>query len=197
MGRPYSEDLRSRIVAAVESGASRNAAARQFSVSLSCVVKLMQRFRRTGTVTPAPRGKKPYALAGHEALVGELVAARPDLTLDELHGELGNRGIHVGRSSVNRFLQACGLTLKKVAPCRRTTAVGCCDGARELACWTAFRPRSARLHRRDLGYHQHDAPVRSCATRTAAGRGRPARALEDLYLCCRRAQHRAHCAAGR
>jgi transposase len=113
MGRPYSQDLRSRIVAAVEGGVSRNAAARQFAVSVSCVVKLMQRFGRTGSVTPAPRGKKPYALAGHELLVRELVATRPDLTLDELHEELDDRGIHVGRSSVNRFLRACGLTLKK------------------------------------------------------------------------------------
>jgi putative transposase len=113
MGRPYSEDLRSRIVAAVEAGMSRNAAARQFAVSVSCVVKLMQRFRRTGTVAPAPRGKKPYALAAHEAAVRALVAERPDMTLDELQQELGERGIRVGRSSVNRFLLACGLTLKK------------------------------------------------------------------------------------
>lgn len=113
MGRPYSEDLRSRIVAAVDAGASRSATARHFAVSVSCVVKLMQRFRRTGTITPAPRGKKPHALAEHEAVVRELVAACPDLTLDELTQELGKRGIHVGRSSVNRFLQVCGLTFKK------------------------------------------------------------------------------------
>jgi transposase len=100
-------------VAAVEGGASRNKVAQQFAVSVSCVVKLMQRFRRTGTVTPAPRGKKPYALAGHEATVRELVAARPDITLDELHRELEERGMQVGRSSVNRFLRRCGLTLKK------------------------------------------------------------------------------------
>jgi transposase len=113
MGRPYSEDLRSRIVAAVEAGASRNAVARQFAVSVSCVVKLMQRFRRIGTIAPAPRGKRPYALAGHEALVRSLVAVQPDLTLDELTQELADRGIRVGRSSVNRFLQRCDLTLKK------------------------------------------------------------------------------------
>jgi transposase len=113
MGRPYSEDLRTRIVAAVEGGVSRNAAAKQFAVSVSCVVKLMQRFRRTGSVSPAPRGKKPYALEGHEVLVRELVATRPDLTLDELQQALAEHGIVVGRSSVNRFLQACDLTLKK------------------------------------------------------------------------------------
>jgi hypothetical protein len=70
LGRPYSEDLRSRIVVAVEREVSRNAAARQFAVSVSCVV------------APAAHGNKPYALEGHEALVREVVAARPDLTLD-------------------------------------------------------------------------------------------------------------------
>ena len=113
MGRPYSEDLRSRIVATVEDGATRAAAAAQFAVSVSCAIKLVQRFRQTGSVTPAPRGKKPFALAEHEALVRELVAARPDLTLDELTHELEDRGIRAGRSSVNRFLKTCGLTLKK------------------------------------------------------------------------------------
>jgi len=56
-------------------------------------------------------------LAAHDALVRELVAARRDMTLDELTLELEDRGIHVGRSSVNRFLKACGLTLKKIAAC--------------------------------------------------------------------------------
>jgi transposase len=113
MGRPYSEDLRGRIVAVVEAGATRTAAAAQFAVSVSCAIKLVQRFRQTGSIAPSARGRKPFALAQHEALVRELVAARPDMTLDELTHELEDRGIRVGRSSVNRFLKACGLTLKK------------------------------------------------------------------------------------
>ena len=113
MGRPYSQDLRSRIVSAVEAGATRRAAADQFAVSVSCAIKLVQRFRQTGSVEPGPRGRKPFALAEHEALVRELVAAQPDVTLDELTRELEDCGIRVGRSSVNRFLKACRLTLKK------------------------------------------------------------------------------------
>jgi len=113
MGRPYSEDLRIPIVAAVEAGASCSAAARQFGVSVSCAIKLLQRWRRTGSLAPGPRGKKPYALADNEALVRALVAAQPDLTLDELHAELGRRGVHVGRSSIGRFLLARGLMFKK------------------------------------------------------------------------------------
>jgi len=114
MGRPYSEDLRERIVRTVEAGASRRATARQFAVSVSCVVKLVQRWRRSGTVAPGQMGGwKEYALAGHEARVRALVAARPDMTLDELREALAQEGIAVGRSSVGRFLRARRLTLKK------------------------------------------------------------------------------------
>ena len=113
MGRPYSEDLRTRIVAAVKAGSTRAAAAEQFAVSVSCAVKLMQHVQRTGSVAPAPRGRKPFALAGHGALVRELVAKQPDATLDELTSEIESRGIRASRSAVDRFLKACGLTLKK------------------------------------------------------------------------------------
>lgn len=58
-------------------------------------------------------GRKPYALAAHETVVRELVASQPDLTIDEVMWQLGERGIRVGRSSVGRFLQAYKLTLKK------------------------------------------------------------------------------------
>lgn len=54
MGRPFSQDLRRRIGAAVEGGMSRNAA----EVSVSCVVKLMQRFQRTGSRSSS----EPFAL---------------------------------------------------------------------------------------------------------------------------------------
>lgn len=114
MGRPYSEDLRERIVCAVEDGASRRAAARHFAVSVSCVIELVQRWRRTGTLAPRQIGGwKDYALAAHEERVRALVAARPDLTLDELGDALAQEGVRVGRSSVWRFLLARGLTLKK------------------------------------------------------------------------------------
>jgi putative transposase len=114
MGRPYSEDLRARIVRAVEGGASRRATARQFAVSVSCVIKLVQRWRRAKTLAPGQIGGwKDYTLAAHEERVRALVAARPDLTLDELGEALAQEGIRVGRSSVWRFLLARGLTLKK------------------------------------------------------------------------------------
>lgn len=48
MAKPYSDDLRARVVRAVEGASSRHAAASQFEVSVSFVVKLMQRVRATG-----------------------------------------------------------------------------------------------------------------------------------------------------
>ena len=118
MARPFSGDLRERIVEAVESGASRRATAKQFAVSVSCVIKLLQRWRQTGTVMPGQMGGwKEHALAEHEAAVRALVAAGADMTLDELQDALARKGIHVGRSAVWRFLDARGLTLKK----RRST----------------------------------------------------------------------------
>lgn len=123
MARPFSKDLRERIVSAVDGGLSRRAAARQFTVSVSCVIKLVQRWRRQGTVAPGQMGGwKDHALAEHEELVRSLVATRPDLTLDELRDALARDGIRIGRSSVRRFLLARGLTLKKrrSAPPSRT-----------------------------------------------------------------------------
>ena len=114
MARPLSLDLRQRIVDYVEAGGSRRGAAVHFRVSPSCVVKLMQRKARTGSAVPAPMGgNKGYALADHAGLVKELVAAVPDMTLDELRGRLADRAIATTRTSIWRFLGHLGLTLKK------------------------------------------------------------------------------------
>jgi transposase len=114
MGRPLSLDLRERIVGAVEDGLSRRAAAERFQVSVSCAIKLVQRWRETGSAVPAAvGGKKPFALAAHEELVRELLTAQPDITLDELQARLAAAAVNVGRTSIHRFLKALGLTRKK------------------------------------------------------------------------------------
>jgi transposase len=118
MTTPYSEDLRERIVRGVEAGASRRATAQKYEVSISFVIKLMQRWRRTGSVDPGRiGGQKTHLLAAYEGLVRRLVAVRQDITLDELRAGLAKEGVTVGRSSVARFLKAIGLTRKK----RRST----------------------------------------------------------------------------
>jgi transposase len=114
MTRPYSVDLRQRMVRAVESGASRRATAARFEVSPSCVVKLVQRWRRQGTLAPEPvRGGRRAKLADYAEWVEALLAAVPDSTIAELRGRLAAEGIAVSPSAISRFLKACGLTRKK------------------------------------------------------------------------------------
>jgi transposase len=118
MARAHSLDLRQRIVGAVEGGLSRRAAATRFAVSQSCAIKLLQRWKDTGSAAPAvPSAKKAFALAPHEKLVRSLIAAEPDLTLTELQARLADEAIVVGRTSIHRFMKALGLTYKK----RRST----------------------------------------------------------------------------
>jgi transposase len=52
MGKPYSLDLRKRVVSAIEGGMSRNQAAKQFGVAISTAIGWMQRVEETGSVEP-------------------------------------------------------------------------------------------------------------------------------------------------
>jgi len=114
MTRPYSLDLRERMVRAVEGGASRRATAAKFDVSPSCVVKLLQRWRQRGTLEPDPvSGGRRAKLADHAERVEALLVATPDLTIAELRTRLAADGIAVSPSAISRFLKACGLTRKK------------------------------------------------------------------------------------
>jgi transposase len=114
MTRPYSIDLRERMVRAVEGGTSRRATAARFGVSPSCVIKLVQRWRRAGTLAPEPvRGGRRAKLADHTERVQALLAAAPDSTIAELQTRLAADDIHVSPSAISRFLKACGLTRKK------------------------------------------------------------------------------------
>ena len=97
MTAPLSQDLRRRLVRAVEVGSSAREAAARFEVSASAPIKLMQRVRQTGSTAPAKIGgyRKPL-LAGHEDLLRELSATRKGITLAEIRDELTGRGIEPG-----------------------------------------------------------------------------------------------------
>jgi transposase len=107
-------DLRERVVRAVEAGASRRATAAKFDVSPSFVIKLVQRWRRRGTLQPDRMGGgKRSKLAAHAARVQALLAAEPDLTIAELQTRLAAENIRVSPAAISRFLVACGLTRTK------------------------------------------------------------------------------------
>jgi transposase len=61
MGKSYSSDLCDRVAAFVEDGRSRRAASRQFGVSESFSVKLMQRVAKLGSTARHGRAGRPAA----------------------------------------------------------------------------------------------------------------------------------------
>ena len=85
MGKPYSQDLRERVIAAVDTGTGAYVAAPLFRVSVSYIYKALIRRRMTGEVTARRSGGGPKPkLAPHDDALRACVAAEPDITLTEL-----------------------------------------------------------------------------------------------------------------
>ena len=114
MARPYSRDLRERVVGAVEGGLSRRRAAKLFGVAVSTVIDWVDAWRESGRLTAKPMGGDHSSrLTGERAWLLQRVAEVPDLTLEEIRSELGLRGKHVGYGTVWRFFAAEGISFKK------------------------------------------------------------------------------------
>lgn len=123
MAKPYSEDLRRRVVAAVDGGLSRRQAASRFDVGISTVVHWVRRWRDTGSVAAKPMGGDHRSrLTGERAWILERIEAVPDLTLEELRDELKQRGVSVGYGTVWRFFAREDITVKKNSARGRTRA---------------------------------------------------------------------------
>ena len=114
MAKPYSEDLRRRVIEAIEGDITIPEAAEQCGVSISSVVRFLKLHRETGSISSAKfGGYKDFVLAAHEDLVRQLVAEQPDITLAELGDRLAKKKIRVGKSSISRFLLHLKLSFKK------------------------------------------------------------------------------------
>lgn len=115
MARPYSTDLRKRVVAAVEQGGmSRHQAAAHFGVAISTAIGWVRRLRETGSVAPGQMGgHKPKAIRGvhRDWLIGR--CKERDFTLRGLVRELAERGLKVDYRSVWEFVHAEKLSFKK------------------------------------------------------------------------------------
>src|ERR1700738_1810354 len=115
MGKPYSIDLRERVVAAVlNGGMSRNQAAKQFGVGISTAINWVKRQQQTGSVEPGQMGgHKPKAISGkHKVFVLQRIQDG-DFTLRGLVAELAERGLKVDYRSVWEFVHAEKLSFKK------------------------------------------------------------------------------------
>jgi putative transposase len=115
MGKPYSIDLRERVVAAVEeAGMSRHRAAAHFKVGVSTVVRWVQRHQETGSVAPGKMGgHRPRKICGaHEAWLRSRIR-EGDFTLRGLVAELADRGLSVDYRTMWSFVHAAKLSFKK------------------------------------------------------------------------------------
>jgi transposase len=121
--RPYSKDLRLKIMAACDRGIPRGEVSRIFGVSEPTIRRYLRLRRQTGGVDPRPVPEPPARKgdALEAALPGQ-VSRNPDLTLEE-HRELfyDERGTEVSTASVSRALKRLGLPLKK-SPSRPNSA---------------------------------------------------------------------------
>jgi transposase len=121
MARPYSNDLRDRVAAAVISGRSCREVSGLFGVSVSSAVKWAQRLRATGTAASRPMGgHRKCLLEPYRALVLERLAAVPDLTVRALVIELAEHGVVTNPVSVWRLVRSEGMSFKKNAIRHRT-----------------------------------------------------------------------------
>ena len=121
MAKGYSKDLRARAVALVEDGESRREAARLLGLGASTAIRWLERWATTGSVAALPgTGHSRSPLEAHKQWLLDLVAAEPDLTLDEIRARLaGKKKLKTGRSSVGRFYERHDITFKKnSARCR-------------------------------------------------------------------------------
>lgn len=114
MARPYSRDLRERVVGAVEGGLSRRKAAAVFGVGIATVIEWMRVWHDSGRLAAKPMGGDHNSrLKDERVWLLERVAAAPDMTLEEIRGELAARGKHVGYGTVWRFFAAEDISFKK------------------------------------------------------------------------------------
>jgi len=121
MARPYSQDLRERVVASVLGGRTCRSTAALFGVSVASVVKWTQRLRATGSAAAYwMGGHRPRVLLGERDWLLARLAEKPDLTLRALVAELVGRGVPASYGSVWRLLAAERITVKK-KPVRRRT----------------------------------------------------------------------------
>ena len=127
MPKPYSQDLRNRVIEAVENGGmSRRAAARRFEISESVAIKWLERLERSGSREPIGHGgHRPSKLMPHLDFLETARAEKSDITLQVLCDRLlAERGVQADTSMMSRFFRRIGVTFKKRPLSRRSRTGG-------------------------------------------------------------------------
>ena len=116
---PYPQELRVRVVAAVEEGGlSIPEVARIFQVGLTFIKKMLKLHRAGESLTPRHGGGPvPLLQEKERTLLQQELRARPDATLEELQQVLATKGYAIASlSTISRRLQALNLPRKKKSP---------------------------------------------------------------------------------
>jgi transposase len=137
MAKPYSQDLRDRVLDAVDKeGMSRRAAADRFGIGESSAIRWTRRLVDAGSRMPVGTGgHRACKLLPHRAFIEAALAEQSDLTQQALCDRLlAERGVKSDTSMMSRFLRREGITFKKrrwsreSKPARMSRATAC-DGA--------------------------------------------------------------------
>lgn len=115
MARTLSQDLRDRVIAAIDGGLSCRAAADRFGVSASSAIRWRQRALEHGEAVAKPRGGDRHSgrIEAHGGFIRGLLAEQGDMTLVEVQVRLIERGAPVGIGTLHRFFVRHGITRKK------------------------------------------------------------------------------------
>jgi transposase len=116
MPKPYSQDLRDRVIDAVRKGAmSRRAAARRYEISESVAIKWLERVERDGSRAPVGHGgHRASKLMPHREFLEAARTEKSDITLQALCDRLlSERDVKADTSMMSRFFRRIGVTLKK------------------------------------------------------------------------------------
>jgi transposase len=109
---PYSMDLRERVAAVDHREVSQREIARRFRVSLSFIVRLLQRRREAGTLAPKPHGggPRPSLSRRDQQRLRRLVQKQNDATLNQLKQQ---GGFSCSLTTIWHSLRRLGLTYKE------------------------------------------------------------------------------------
>src|SRR5271166_2283236 len=127
MPKPYSQDLRDRVIDAVTKGEmSRRAAARRYEISESVAIKWLERVERDGSREPVGHGgHRASKLMRRRDFLEAARAEKSDVTLQALCDRLSAaRGVKADTSMMSRFFRKIGVTFKKRRSSRASRIAG-------------------------------------------------------------------------
>lgn len=122
MAQYLSEELRIRVIRAVEGGLSRNGAAARFGVSIAGAVRWVDTYLKIGRTAAKPRGgdRRSSRIEEQADLLLGAIEDCPDITLTELRERLiEERGEAFAISTIHGFYRRHGITFKKDRACKR------------------------------------------------------------------------------